>query len=100
MDGLVVTRGDLILEEESQIENLLLHLGRGQLVLTGNSRVQGGIWLSNPVSRNDQLTARPLNLNLSGDAAIVYNLKEIQKGLRDLPPTQLSWRLLFWSGGH
>lgn len=94
-EGILVAREDLILGEGALIRGLLIHLGGGRLVLRDNSQVEGGIWMSNLLPEENQLTARPLNLSLSGEAAITYSLEAIQSGLSHFPPTQLGWRLLF-----
>ncbi|MDA2926097.1 hypothetical protein MYX78_02495 [Acidobacteria bacterium AH-259-G07] len=93
--GILVARGDLILQDRAEVEGLLLHLGAGSLVLKDEAEIAGGVWMSNLDSTGEVLKSRPLSLRVSGSPAIRYDRAAIRKALTYFPPTQLGWRILF-----
>lgn len=95
MSGVVVARGNLILQGDVQFRGILLHLGGGGVVLRDRARIVGGLWLSNLSVDGDTIRGGPLVLHISDRASIRYDADSIRSGLRSFPPTQLGWRLLF-----
>lgn len=93
--GLVVARGRLHLQEGARIEGLLLHLGDGEVILSGGSSVRGGVWMSNLEVGSGELLGHPLALSVEGSARIEKGERDIQEALALLPPAQLGWRILF-----
>ena len=93
--GVVVARGDLVLQGNVQFRGILLHLGGGGVTLKDRARIVGGLWLSNLHSDGNTISSGPLSLHLSDLAAIRYDSDAIRLALRNFPPTQLGWRLLF-----
>lgn len=93
--GVVVARGDLVLQGNVQFRGILLHLGGGGVTLKDRARIVGGLWLSNLHSDGNTISSGPLSLHLSDLAAIRYDSDSIRLALRNFPPTQLGWRLLF-----
>jgi hypothetical protein len=95
VSGVVVARGNLVLQGNVQVRGILLHLGGGGVTLRDNARIVGGLWLSNLAVEGETIAGGPLSLQLSGRAMIRYDADAIRLGLRSFPPTQLGWRLLF-----
>ena len=93
--GLLVAQGDLLLTRSARIFGLLVHLGNGQLSVTDQTEVTGGIWLSNLEFSGDQLESHDVSLELSGSCRITYEPETIRTALRALPATQLGWRMIF-----
>ncbi len=93
--GVVVARGNLILQGDVRFRGILLHLGGGAVILKDRAQIAGGLWLSNLSLDGDTVRGGPLSLHLSDLARIRYDADAIRSGLRSFPPTQLGWRLLF-----
>ncbi len=92
--GLMVSQGRLVLRD-ANIQGLLLHLGGGELELTGSTRVAGGLWISNLDHPRAVLPLGPLRLQIGGAAKVVYDEAAVRYALGRIPPTQLGWRILF-----
>ena len=95
VSGVVVARGNLILQGDVRFRGILLHLGGGSVILRDRARITGGLWLSNLSVEGDTVRGGPLSLQLSDLARIRYDADAIRSGLHSFPPTQLGWRLLF-----
>lgn len=95
LSGILIAQKDLILGDGALIKGLLLHLGKGQLILRGQSQVVGGIWMSNFDSTGKKLKEGPIALRLSDSSAIHYNQAAIRGAQTLLPPSQVGWRILF-----
>ena len=93
--GVVVARGNLVLQGDVRFRGILLHLGGGAVTLKDRARITGGLWLSNLSVDGDTISAGSLSLRLSDSAAIRYDANAVRTALRSFPPTQLGWRLLF-----
>ena len=93
--GVVVARGDLVLQGDVQFRGILLHLGGGGVTLKDRALIVGGLWLSNLHSDGSTISSGHLSLRISDLAAIRYDADAIRLGLRSFPPTQLGWRILF-----
>ena len=95
VSGVVVARGNLILQGDVRFRGILLHLGGGAVSMRDRARIVGGLWLSNLNVDGETIRGGSLNLHLSDLASIRYDADAIRSGLRSFPPTQLGWRLLF-----
>jgi hypothetical protein len=93
--GMLIARGDLTLHANARIEGLLIHLGGGRLTLTENSKVGGGVWLSNLDDSTDELRSGDVSLEISGSTEIRFDFQAIQRALQVLPATQMGWRMVF-----
>ncbi len=93
--GVLVARGDLVLQGDVQFRGILLHLGGGGVTLRDRAQIVGGLWLSNLSVDGETIRGGPLRLHLSDLARVRYDADAIRSGLRNFPPTQLGWRLLF-----
>ncbi|HSR50624.1 MAG TPA: hypothetical protein VLV83_07325 [Acidobacteriota bacterium] len=93
--GLLVLRGDVVLEEDSLIRGLVLHLGQGRLSLEDRSEIQGALWMSNLDTRTDPLRAGPVHLEMADNSRLVYDRGAVEEALAAMPPTQLQWRIIF-----
>jgi hypothetical protein len=92
---LVIARGDLTLGGNTRVFGLLVHLGAGQLKITDETQVEGGVWISNLNHQGDQLASDEILFELSGSSRIIYDSQNIRLALRTLPATQLEWRMIF-----
>lgn len=92
-DGLLVVEGDVRIVGDAQIKGVVAHLGSGSLELSDRAVVRGGIWMLNP-SGLEQGSAT-IRLAVSGQASVVYDRDEVRRAQTCLPPTMLSWRILF-----
>lgn len=95
VSGVVVARGNLVLQGDVQLRGILIHLGGGGVTLKDRARIVGGLWLSNLEVNGEAISGGSLSLRLSDFAAIQYDADAIRTGLQSFPPTQLGWRLLF-----
>ena len=93
LDGILIVRGPLVLAGRAEVTGLLIHLGNGALELREQSRIVGGLWISDP----DHLTNpdfSPIELTLGDEAEVVYDREQIERALWLFPPTQLGWRII------
>ena len=93
LDGILIVRGPLVLAGRAEVTGLLIHLGNGALELREQSRIVGGLWISDP----DHLTnpdSSPIELTLGDEAEVVYDREQIERALWLFPPTQLGWRII------
>ena len=95
VSGVVIARGNLILQGDVRFRGILLHLGGGGVILKDRARIVGGLWLSNLSVDGETIRGGSLSLHLSDLARVRYDADAIRSGLRSFPPTQLGWRLLF-----
>lgn len=95
VSGVVVARGNLVLQGDVRFRGILLHLGGGGVSMRDRSRIDGGLWLSNLTTDGDAIRGGSVHLHISDLASIRYDADAIRSGLRSFPPTQMGWRLLF-----
>lgn len=95
ISGIVVAFGDVEISDGAQIDGLLLHLGRGRLVFSGNSTVSGAVWVSSFDTSGVNLVCNEIQLTLSENTQLVYDSDAVARALRHLPATQLEWRVIF-----
>ncbi len=95
ISGIVVAFGDLEVSNGAGIDGLLLHLGRGRLTFSGNSVVTGAVWVSNFDTSSANLECDEIQLTLSESTRLIYDSDAVDRALRQLPATQLEWRVIF-----
>ncbi len=95
ISGIIVAFGDVEVSNGAGIDGLLLHLGRGRLIFSGNSAVTGAVWVSNFDTSGENLVSEEIQLTLSGSTRLIYDPDAVERALRQLPATQLEWRVIF-----
>jgi hypothetical protein len=95
LSGIVVAIGDVEISDGAQIDGLLLHLGRGRLVFSGNSTVSGAVWASSFDTSDGDLVCNEIRLTLSESTQLIYDSDAVDRALQYLPATQLEWRVIF-----
>lgn len=95
ISGVIVAFGDVEVANGAGIDGLLLHLGRGRLIFSGNSAVTGAVWVSNFDTSGGSLACEEIQLTLSESTRLIYDPDAVERALRQLPATQLEWRVIF-----
>jgi len=93
--GVIVAFGDVEVGHGASIDGLLLHLGRGRLTLSGDSTVNGAVWVSSFHTSGGSLLCEEIQLTLSGSTRLIYDPDAVERALHQLPATQLEWRVIF-----
>lgn len=93
--GLFLVRGDVVVRSGANLTGLVVHLGGGELRIEGNAHISGGLWMAGLAVEGDELAAVPIRLEMEPGARLVYDEQTVQGVLSYLPPTQLTWRIIF-----
>ena len=88
-DGLVLSRGELLLDSGAQIQGLVLHIGEQDMTMQAGSAVTGAVWKVSIGS------ARPGSLQLESGSRVEFNLQAIDRALEALPSDLLEFRIIF-----
>jgi hypothetical protein len=93
--GLLVSRGDLFLQNHAVVDGILIHLGGGTLTLQENALIQGGLWVCGIQPTDFELGLTEVRIQINGAARIVFDAESAKRALGCLPATRLEWRILF-----
>ena len=93
VDGILIVRGPLILAGQAELTGLLIHLGNGALELRDQTRIAGGVWVSDPEHLTEP-DPTPIELSVGDEVEVIYDREQIERALWLFPPTQLGWRII------
>lgn len=93
--GLLVSRGDLSLQNRAVVDGILVHIGGGTLRLQENALIRGGLWVCGIQPTDSELGFVEIRIEVNGAARIVFDAESAKKAVGCLPATRLEWRILF-----
>lgn len=86
--GVLVTTGDVLLDNGFILRGLLIHLGDGRLRLAGNCRVSGAVLYSASGADGNS------GIEVAGRAGIIHSGSDLETALACLPVTHLGTRII------